>query len=235
MRIAIVEDDDRMRAQLKQYIFKYFEGREQSCKISVFSDGMEIMENYGADYDLIFLDIQMQQLDGMQTAEKIRQLDENVLLIFITNLANYAIKGYAVNALDFVLKPVNYLMLKQLLQRVEKLLSGRTKKYITLPMEKGLTRMDTSQIYYVETDNHAVCIYTGKGVYRLRETMKNMESMLNDYDFYRCNSCYLINLAHVEQVEHSKLIVAGQELTISRPRYKAFMEALTKYIGGIKA
>ena len=65
--------------------------------------------------------------------------------------------------------------------------------------------------------------------------MRNMEEMLSEFDFFRCNSCYLVNLAHVEQVENGTAIVAGQPLAISRPRYKAFMEALTRYIGGIKA
>lgn len=235
MNIAIVEDDARQRAECRQYILKYFEGRENQCRITEFSDGDEILENYRADYDLIFLDIQMQRLDGMQTAERIRQLDGEVYLIFITNLANYAIKGYGVNALDFVLKPVNYLMLKQLLTRVERMLESRARRYITLPTDHGLTRLDVSQIYYMETENHAVCVYTSRGMWRLRESMRNMESMMANYDFFRCNSCYLVNLAHVEQVEGSTAIVAGHELAISRPRYKAFMAALTSYIGGIKA
>lgn len=235
MRIAIVEDDLLMSNQLRDYVLQYFAGREQLCRITQFSDGDEILENYQADFDLIFLDIQMKRLDGLTTAQRIRELDENVYLIFITNMANYAIKGYSVNALDFVLKPVNYLMLRQLLMRVERLLATKTRKFIALPTEKGLTRLEASQIYYVETENHAVQVYTEKGTWRLRESMHAMEKLLTAHDFYRCNSCYLVNLAHVEQVDGSVVVVAGNRLTISRPRHKAFMAALTKYIGGIKA
>ena len=235
MRIAIVEDDPVMSEQLRSYVLQYFEGREVQCRITQFSDGDEIVEDYEADYDLIFLDIQLQRLDGLKTAERIRELDEAVYLIFITNLANYAIKGYSVNALDFVLKPVNYLMLRQLLQRVERLMETRARKYIALPTERGLTRLEVNQIYYVETENHAVQVYTSKGVWRLRESMRSMESLLTEHSFFRCNSCYLINLAHVEKVDGSTVLVAGHALTISRPRHKAFMAALTRYIGGIKA
>lgn len=235
MRIAIVEDDLLMSNQLRDYVLQYFAGREQLCRITQFSDGDEILENYQADFDLIFLDIQMKRLDGLTTAQRIRELDENVYLIFITNMANYAIKGYSVNALDFVLKPVNYLMLRQLLMRVERLLATKTRKFIALPTEKGLTRLEASQIYYVETENHAVQVYTEKGTWRLRESMHAMEKLLTAHDFYRCNSCYLVNLAYVEQVDGSVVVVAGNHLTISRPRHKAFMAALTKYIGGIKA
>lgn len=235
MRIAIVEDDLPMSDQLREYVLQYFAGREHQCRITLFSDGDEILENYQADFDLVFLDIQMKRLDGLTTAQRIRELDDNVYLIFITNLANYAIKGYGVNALDFVLKPVNYLMLRQLLMRVEHLLLTKTRQFLTLPTEKGLTRLDASQIYYVETGNHAVQVYTAKGTWRLRESMHAMETLLTEHGFFRCNSCYLVNLAHVEQVEGSVAVVAGSRLTISRPRHKAFMAALTKYIGGIKA
>lgn len=235
MRIAIVEDDLLMSDQLRDYVLQYFAGREHLCRITQFSDGDEILENYRADFDLIFLDIQMKRLDGLTTAQRIRELDDNVYLIFITNMAHYAIKGYSVNALDFVLKPVNYLMLRQLLTRVEQLLATRERKYITLPTERGMTRLEVSQIYYVETENHAVQVYTEKGAWRLRESMHAMETLLAEHQFFRCNSCYLVNLAHVEQVDGSVVVVAGSRLTISRPRHKAFMEALTKYIGGIKA
>lgn len=163
MRLAIVEDDDKVRQQLQTYVLQYFQGRENDVEIRLFADGDEILEDYAADYDLIFLDIQMKRLDGLATAERIRERDEDVYLVFITNLANYAIRGYAVHALDFILKPVNFLMLRQVLMSVERLLDQKPKRYITLPTDTGLTRLDVSQITYVETDGHAVSIYTEKG------------------------------------------------------------------------
>ena len=89
--------------QLQTYVLQYFQGRENDVDIRLFADGDEILEDYAADYDLIFLDIQMKRLDGLATAERIRERDEDVYLVFITNLANYAIHGYAVHALDFIL------------------------------------------------------------------------------------------------------------------------------------
>ena len=226
--------DDKVRQQLQTYVLQYFQGRENDVEIRLFADGDEILEDYAADYDLIFLDIQMKRLDGLATAERIRERDEDVYLVFITNLANYAIRGYAVHALDFILKPVNFLMLRQVLMSVERLLDQKPKRYITLPTDTGLTRLDVSQITYVETDGHAVSIYTEKGAYRLRQSMRGMEELLGKYGFFRCNSCYLVNLRHVERVENGGAIVGGRALTISRPRHKAFMEALTKYLGGAK-
>ena len=233
MHIAIVEDDGSVQQQLSAYIEKYYEKDPHGYKLSVFSDGDEILENYSADYDLILLDIQMKRLNGMDTAIKIRELDRDVYLVFVTNLANYAIRGYSVQAFDFVLKPVNYMMLKQLLQRVEKLVSARQQRYVTLPTDMGLTRIDVSQIFYVETEAHFLIIRTDQGEYRIRDTMKNMETMLARHSFYRCNNCYLVNLKHVERVDGSSIIVHGEELSVSRPRYKAFMETLTRYWGEV--
>ena len=232
MRIAIVEDDADVQRQLTAYIGKFYEEDPARFKLSVFSDGDEILEDFRADYDLILLDIQMKHLNGLETAEKIRQLDRDVYLVFVTNLANYAIKGYSVQAFDFILKPINYVMLKQLLQRVDKLVSARQQRYVTLPTDLGLTRIDVNHIYYVETEAHFLIIKTDQGEYRMRDTMKNMEAALEKYGFFRCNNCYLVNLKHVERVDGSALYVNGEELAISRPRYKAFMETLTKYWGG---
>lgn len=232
MRIAIVEDDEAMQRQLSGYLSDFYRERGSSCQITAFADGDEILEDYKAAYDLIFLDIHMRRVDGMKTAERIRQLDENVFLVFVTNLANYAIRGYSVGALDFLLKPVNYLMLKQLLIRVEKLMAARNKRFITLPTEKGMARLDVGQVYYVETEGHNLNIYTSQGIYRQRESMKNMESTLSGYHFARCNNCYLVNLAQVQRVEKNMVVVGDHELAISRPRYKQFMDALTRYLGG---
>ena len=234
MHIAIVEDDQTTRAQLVSYINRYFDGDARFYRIDEFSDGLEILDDYRATYDLILMDIQMAHMDGLKTAQEIRQVDENVCLVFITNLANYAIRGYSVNALDFVLKPVNYLMLEPILQRVEKLLARRASQYVTFPTEQGLIRLSVDQVFYVETDGHMVLIHTDREVYRMRETMKEMEKQLSPLGFYRCNNCYLVNVNRLERVEKNVVRIAGQELSISRPRYKGFMDALADFIGGGK-
>ena len=235
MHIAIVEDEKAVRSQLVAFIDRYFQGQTHRYSIKEFDDGLHILNDYRASYDLILLDIQMKHTDGMETAQQIRRLDENVYLVFITNLANYAIRGYSVNALDFVLKPVNYLMLEQILQRTEKLLKRRANQFVTFPTEQGLARLSVDQIYFIETEGHMVRIHTEKMVYRMRETMKAMENQFAPLGFYRCNNCYLVNMRHLERVDKSSVTIAGCELSISRPRYKGFMDALADYIGGGKS
>lgn len=232
MRIAIVEDDLNEQQRLAALTKQYFDAQGSPCQITLFSDGDELLESYRANWDLILLDIQMKRLNGMEAAEMIRRQDKDVFLVFVTNMAHYAIKGYGVRALDFLLKPVNYRMLEQVLRQVEHLLAERTKKSIALPTHKGMVRLDVSDIYYAEVENHILSVVTAQGTFRLRGTISGIEETLAPYDFFRCNNCYLVNLAHVTRVEPGVAAVGGHELAVSRPRQKKFMEALTRYIGG---
>lgn len=232
MRIAIVEDDLQERERIAALTGKYFDERGKAYHIQAFSDGDELLEDYRTGWDLILLDIRMARLDGMTTAEMIRQMDRDVLLVFVTNMAHYAIKGYGVRALDFLLKPVNARMLEQVLAQAEHLLAERKKKFISLPTQKGMIRLNVADIHYVEVENHVLSVVTVQGVISLRGTISSVEELLAGYDFFRCNNCYLVNLAHVTRAEPGIAVVGGHELTVSRPRQKKFMEALTRYIGG---
>lgn len=102
--IAIVEDEKEFSLQLVEYLKQYEKENGVEIQVSVFGDGESILKDYSSDYDAVFLDIQIPGIDGMQTAEAIREQDEEVVLMFITNMAQYAISGYAVGALDFVMK-----------------------------------------------------------------------------------------------------------------------------------
>ena len=130
--IAIVEDEAAFAAQLQEYLEKYQEEHDVRFKISVFGDGEEILKDYQPLYDIILLDIEMPKVNGMQAAEQIREQDADVTLMFITNMAGYAIKGYEVGALDFVMKPVNYYTFSMKLTRVLKRTRQKARQEILL-------------------------------------------------------------------------------------------------------
>ena len=117
IRLALVEDDELYRSQLREYIDKYSAVSGEKFTVAEFSDGDEIALGYKAVYDIILMDIEMKFMDGMMAAEEIRKVDTEVIIIFITNSPQYAIKGYAVDALDYVLKPVSYYAFSQRLGR----------------------------------------------------------------------------------------------------------------------
>ena len=232
IRVAIVEDEAEIREQLMGYVQRYTRQYGTAFEVKTFADGLEILEDYRPAYDLILLDIEMKHLDGMETARRIRELDPEVMLVFITNMAQYAIKGYAVGALDYVLKPVPYFAFSQQLQKVEAQLRRRTRHYLAVPVEGGLRRLDTSCIYYIESEGHRVHFYTEEGDFAAPGALKALEEKLADRPFARCNSGYLVNLAQVQAVQQNTVEVGPYELQVSRPKRKAFLAALTDYIGG---
>lgn len=149
IRIAIVEDEDSYVQVLTGYLKQYETEHSLSFQISVFHDGLDIVSEYKADYDIILLDIQMKHLDGMKTAEKIRELDEDVSFIFITSTIQFAVQGYLVDALGYVVKPVAYLAFSQILGKaVKKVKQKQQKDYMTIEVEGGQMRLDISQIYW---------------------------------------------------------------------------------------
>lgn len=232
IRIAMVEDEAAVREQLQGYIQRYTRQYGTEFAVTEFSDGVEILEAYRPVYDIVLLDVEMKHLDGMETARRIRELDRDVVLLFITNMAQYAIKGYAVGALDYLLKPVPYFAFSQQLQKAEEKLRRRARHYLAVPVEGGLRRLDTAQIYYMESEGHRVHFYTEEGEFSAPGALKTFEEKLADLPFARCNSGYLVNLAQVKSVQQGLAQVGPYELQVSRPKRKSFLAALADYIGG---
>ena len=230
--IAIVEDEAAFAAQLQEYLDKYQEEHDVRFKISVFGDGEEILKDYQPLYDIILLDIEMPKVNGMQAAEQIREQDADVTLMFITNMAGYAIKGYEVGALDFVMKPVNYYTFSMKLTRVLKRTRQKARQEILLTLPDGVKKLNVQQIYYVEVQNRMLSYHTDEGVFTMRGTMQSVEQMLRPYAFVKCNHWYIVNLKHVSEVRKNTAIVAGHELEVSRRNRTAFLQALTEYVGG---
>ena len=233
VRIAILEDEAPVREDLAGYLRRYTRQYGTKFEVSLFADGDEILEDYRPNWDIILLDVEMPRLDGMTTAERIRKLDSEVILIFITNMAQYAIRGYAVDAMDYILKPVPYFAFSQQLQKAIRRLEKRAKAYLTVPVEGGFRRVDLSGVYYLESAGHKVRLYTEEGEWTAPGSLRQYEETLADKQFARCNSGYLVNLAQVRGMQDGMVLVGPHSLQISRPRRKAFVEALTDYVGGV--
>lgn len=229
--IAVVEDEKRSADVLIKYINRYAKENNEEIDVVHFIDGDEIVFGYKPKYDIIFLDIEMRLLDGMTTAEYIRKLDKDVIIIFVTNMSQYAIKGYAVDALSFLLKPVPYFAFSQELRRALDKIKKKENGYLMFSIKDGIMRLNASDILFIESIKHNLIIHTKHEKFITTGTMKEMEKKLADLNFFRCNSCYLINLARVTGVKNNIAIIKEHELLISRPRKKAFMEALTKFFG----
>ncbi len=233
IKIAIVEDEHAYAMQLQEYLYQYEIENGEVFEISLFSDGDEIVNKYKPVYDLILMDVEMKFMDGMSAAEEIRKVDTEVVIIFITNMAQYAIRGYAVDALDYVLKPVSYFAFSQRLNRAISRMKKRETKTISLSIKGGTIRLDVANITYIESQGHTLIFHTASADYQTSGTMKDMEKELEEFHFYRGNKGYLINLAHVEGIKNGCAVVRGEQLLLSRARKKDFMEKLTRYWGEV--
>lgn len=233
IKIAIVEDESMYAKQLSEYLEQYGRENGESFKITIYADGDEIVHKYKAQFDIILMDVEMKFMDGMSAAEEIRKIDTEVVIIFITNMAQYAIRGYAVDALDYVLKPVSYFAFSQRLNRAIGRMKKREQKIISLNIKGGTVRLDVANIYYIESQGHNLIVHTASGNYESAGAMKSVEGMLGEMHFFRGNKGYLINLAHVDGVKDGCAMVKGEALLLSRSRKKDFMEALTNYWGEV--
>lgn len=234
LRVAIVDDEQSCRDQLKDYIGRFSKQWQVEFEVTSFSIGTDIVEHYRPGWDIILLDIRMAGIDGMEAARRIRSLDEDVVLIFITNMVQYALKGYEVNAYDFVVKPLTYPAFAMKFQKITRWLERRREKYIVLSVPNGMRRESVSDVYYIEVSNHRLLCHTVGGVYPLVSgTLTALEKQLNDPGFYRCNNCYLVNMRHVTGIGGDTVRVGGDELAVSRARKKGFLAALTQFVGGI--
>ena len=230
--IAIVEDEEQFRQQLTEYLTQYQDENQLEFKISVFTDGAEILENYQPVYDVILLDIEMPKVNGMDAAKQIRVRDDNVVLMFITNMAGYAIHGYEVGALDFVMKPITYYTFSMKLTRALKRAKQQEQKSLLLPLSDGVKKLELSEIYFVEGQSRMLYYHTALGDYVVKGTMQAAENALANFPFAKCNHWYLVNLMHVKEVRKNMVVVGSFELEISRRNKTAFLKALTEYMGG---
>lgn len=233
VRIALVEDDTDYRRELAEFLKRYSRENGEHFAVSAFSDGAEIAEDYKADYDIILMDIAMRYMDGMSTAEAIRQIDDEVVIIFITNTPQFVMKGYEVGALDYVLKPISYFAFSQRMQRALSRMRKRTQRYIPIPFKGGMRKLAVSQITYVEVRDHDLTYHTVSEILPAKGTLSEAEALLGPSAFFRCNKCYLVSLEHIDGVDNDGVLVGGERIQVSRARKKALMDALNDYINEV--
>lgn len=234
IRIAIVEDRDSEALVLEEYIKRYSKESGELFQVSRFSNALAFLNPYQG-FDLVFMDIQMPYMDGLSAAAKLRELDSQVTLIFVTNMAQYAVRGYEVEALDFVVKPVAYTDFIFKIKRALKSISLSRKKKMAIVYKGDMVSFDSSEVEYVEVQAHNLIYHVNGKEYQIRGTMKKVQEQFAEWNFLRCNNCYLVNPRHIQWVRDHVVKVGNDELQISHPRKKKFMEELSAWyaLGGM--
>lgn len=229
IKIAVVEDDGEYAKRIVDSVRKYSQENDVELEPFWFCSALDFISDYAPVYDIVLMDIEMPHLDGMEAARKLRAKGDHAPLIFITNMAQYAVTGYEVDAIGFIVKPIEYygfaLQLRKAIERVK--LSQND--YLSFFIRDAAMKIYINEIKFVEVSRHKIIYHTFYGDVEVPGTMTETEEKLKDHDFVRCNNCYLVNLRHVRGMKGSVVDVAGEELVVSRGKKQEFMHKLAAH------
>lgn len=232
-KIAICDDEQIFIKELKKILKRYADEADKTFCFFEFHDGIQLLENFQPDFDLIFLDIKMEKINGLKTAEDIRKIDSAVGLFFLTSLPQYVWKGYEYGAVNYLLKPVKYGRLKMELDRFFSCYQGREEPYITFSNSAGKFKVLYKNLRYAETAGHNVLLHFEGQEQSIYKNMKEITSILElQRQFVRCHASFILNMAYVKRVENLEVVLTtGERIPVSQPKRKEFMGKLADYWG----
>lgn len=233
MRIAICDDEEKYRIQLKTILDKLLINTDDD--IETFDDGRYLAAAFREEpFDLIFLDIEMPSVDGITLAKKIRSLSDKVNIVFLTGHIEYALEGYEVNALRYLTKPVDIDKLKEVLSYVRNKMGSS--KQIIVKEEGEEILININDVIYIESMNQNVGIVTNGGTHVIRYNIGDFEEQLKNDGFFRIHRGYLISLSKVKKLVKNDVVLEGSDgeilLPVSRGNIKALKEVLYSYVEG---
>lgn len=232
VHIAICDDEQNFVTHLTEQLNQYAAETGEEIKVTVYYDGMELIEKYDTTIDLIFLDIQMKLVNGLRAAEQIRRMDERVGIIFLTTLSQYGLEGYKYRAVNYIIKPMKYVRLKAELDKFLSRYRQEDNPSYVVVNDTGKYKIMLKTLRYAETFNRNLLLHAEQENIICYKSMKELEQDLRDKGFVRCHTSYLVNLFYVKGVKKLEIeLITGELIPISQPKRKEFMEQLTEYWG----
>lgn len=232
MRIAVVDDSAADREWIVQYVDRFAQESGINLETVTFSSGDAFLENYQKIYDIIIFDIDMPGTNGIDAARRLRQRDQDVTIIFMTNIAQYAINGYEVDAVDYMIKPIQYYDFSMKFHRTVAKASQKKEHILLVDTVDGLRRLRVDAILYVEVLSHYIYIHTTVNVYKCRGSMAEIEQELTKYAFVRIHRSYIAGLRYVEKILSTEVTVRGTVLPVGCRYKESVRDAYLKYIRG---
>lgn len=238
MKIAICDDEIYFAGKLREILMQYLEERHIDFEIELFSSGREFVE-LGVEmlqYQIIFLDINMKQMDGIETAKNVRAYTEESFVIFVTAYIDYALEGYQVGASRYILK--NNLNFREQIYECMDAITKKMKCFLTRKIfrfQEGEKKIRIENILYIESKLHKLefnILEHGLATYTMYGTLNELENELEEYPFLRIHQSFLVNLKYIKCVTGYKVVLSnGQELTVPRARYKTVKDTFIAYKG----
>lgn len=232
INVAIVDDNVSDQKATHEALLLYEkEVPDIKFNVSVFDDGNKFLSSNVHSFDIVFMDMIMPSFDGIEISLALRKVSLYTNIIIVSSSPDYAIKGYTVNALGYVLKPINYKFMKTLIDRAIKNIKVNEEAYIVLNSHGEKKKVYMKDILYVEVLNHDLLIMTDEGELKTRISLDEFSSKYSQYGFSKCHRCYLVNLRHVTSFNNSEITVGKYVVPISRLRKKEFEEDFYNYLG----
>lgn len=243
--IAIVEDQEKESQALKEFILRYCKEKKVSPLVDIYDSSAKFLSEFCGQYDIVFLDIELQknEYDGMEVAHFIRKSDDACTIVFVTNLSQYAVEGYQVKALDYIVKPVTYDSFSFRFDSIIDKHLHQDYRAILIKSKGSLYKVLVKDIYYICIINHLCYVYgtfkpdddeTHLTCYETWMQLNNAAKEIDSPRFVKCNPSYLVNIDHVSRLTKECLVIGGAELPISRNKRKDVISAYMASFGRLQ-
>lgn len=230
IKIALCDDQEQYIDMLMKHVERYGNEVDTEFNITVYNSGRKLIDDIKTDskmYDIVFLDVEMPEINGLKIAEAIRQMSEDIVLCFVTGHEQYAREAYQVEALGYIVKPVAYNELKKLLRRAVIMVkyehdnrkSG--KNYIEVPVSGDKRIIDARTIRYIEKNKNQSILHFSDSEIICYESLKKMYSRLDNELFVYSHQGYIVNFNEIKEVKENVICLGRNvEVPVSRRRYK---------------
>lgn len=232
MRIAICEDNREHAEILEKMVSRWAEREGEKVIVRCYQSAEQFLFCMKDEecYDVAFVDIQMEKLDGFQLAKAIREEDRTIAIVFTTGMRDYALKGYEVSAFRYLLKPLQESEVFSTLTGVRRLLKERMREAVIVTSGDASRRVYKDAIYYIEGDNHHIILHLEEETIRFKAKLKEFEVQFREPQFCRCHRSYLVNMRYVGRISREGVEIDGKVLLpISKARWDALNHCYLAY------
>lgn len=230
-KISIIEDDNTALQAILLELDEYMSNNNLEYKVTSFTNAENFLSTYNSDTDIVFMDIELPGINGMEASKLLRKKDKKVILVFVTNMASFAIDGYQVDALDFIVKPLKKATFIMKMNRIIEKANLKKDDFLSVSYNREIILINISLLMYVEVTDHYIYFHLIDKDYKIRGSLSHFENQLKQKFFLRCNNYTLVNPLYIKSVNQDNVIIEKGRIPISRQRKKAFLEGLSNYLG----
>lgn len=227
--IAIIEDEKAAYLRLEEQILNFSKRNNQEFEIKWFPSGQDFLEADSTLFAIIFLDIELGDYDGVTVAKMIREKNNISSLIFITNLTKYAQYGYEVDAISYLIKPVEYDSFAVVFEKAINVYAAHEEKNLIFRIPGGVEVANINELMYVEVMSHDIIYHLVNGTIKKTGSLSKVEKELYHYGFIRCHHAFIINPKFVKGIDKNNILIGSKMVPLARSQKKAFLEALSEY------